>query len=90
MIIVVLQGNLHEVAAYARVKEVVHCSGRSGKIVKAQKYNGVRTRDENGVETFRFSGQKMKVERKNESENGNLQNKSGNGIFYMKTKMEIE
>ena len=42
MIVVVLRGNLHEVAACARVQEVVRCSGRSGKTVKAQKYNGLR------------------------------------------------
>ena len=43
-VVVILRGNLHEVAACARIEEVVHCSGRSGKTVKAQKYNGVRDR----------------------------------------------
>ena len=42
-------------------------------------------RDENGVESFRFSGEKMETEREYESGNGNLQNRNGNGIFYAET-----
>ena len=47
-------------------------------------------RDENGVETFRFSRGNMEMERKYENGNGNLQNESGNGNFYaeMETKTE--
>jgi len=42
----------------------------------------VPSRDENGVESFRFSGPKMETERKYENENGHLQNENGKGIFY--------
>ena len=37
VIVVVLRGHLHEVASRARVEEVIHCSGRSGKTVKTEK-----------------------------------------------------
>ena len=47
-------------------------------------------RDENGVESFRFSGGKMETERKYENGNGNLQNGSGNGIFYAETETKTE
>ena len=47
-------------------------------------------RDENGVETFRFSGGKMETERKYENGNRNLQNGSGNGIFYAETETKME
>src|ERR1041385_7180292 len=36
-LIVILRRHLHEVSSRARVKEVLHCNGRSGKTVKAQK-----------------------------------------------------
>ena len=42
VIVVFLWGNLHEVAACAWVKEVVHCSGRSGKTVKQKRKTRVR------------------------------------------------
>ena len=42
------------------------------------------------METFRFSGEKMKTKRKYENEKGNLQNGSGNGIFYAETETETE
>ena len=48
------------------------------------------TRDENGVETFRFSGGKMDTERKYENGNGNLQNGSGNEFFYAETETKTE
>src|SRR3954464_7454116 len=40
-VVVVLRWHLHEVASCARVEEVVHCSGRSGKAVKTEIVNGV-------------------------------------------------
>src|SRR3954468_18300645 len=40
VIVVVLRWHLHEVASGARVEEVIHCSGRSGKIVKTEMVNG--------------------------------------------------
>ena len=49
-----------------------------------------RSRDENGVESFRFSGGKMETERKYENGNGNLQNGSGSGIFYVETETKTE
>src|SRR3954471_8364819 len=42
-VIVVLRGHLHEVPSCARVEEVVHCSGRSCKTVKAEKENNGET-----------------------------------------------
>src|SRR3954471_11951986 len=39
-VVVVLRWHLHEVASCARVEEVVHCSGRSGKAVKTEIVNG--------------------------------------------------
>ena len=39
LVIVVLRGHLHEVPSCARVEEVVHCSGRSGKTINAEKEN---------------------------------------------------
>src|SRR3954471_20253819 len=50
----------------------------------------VAARDENGVETFHFSGGKVETERKYENGNGNLQNGSGNGIFYAETETKTE
>src|SRR3954470_24001781 len=42
-VIVVLRWHLHEVASCARVEEVVHGSGRTGKAIKTEIVNGVRT-----------------------------------------------
>ena len=53
-------------------------------------------RDENGVETFRFSGGKMETERKCENGNGILQNENGkrgnkNGtVTFSRTDVEME
>src|SRR3954465_14936340 len=40
VLIVILWGHLHEVSFGARVEIVVHCSGRSGKTVKAENKHG--------------------------------------------------
>ena len=50
----------------------------------------VVVRDENGVESFRFSGGKMETERKYENGIGNLQNGNGCGIFYAETETKTE
>src|SRR3954470_14708492 len=42
-VVVVPRWHLHEVASCARVEEVVHCSGRSGKAIKTEIVNRVRT-----------------------------------------------
>ena len=51
-------------------------------------FSAAQSRDENGVESFRFSGPKMETERKYENENGNLQKGNGNGIFMRKGKQK--